>query len=165
MEINGNNYSITPYADLHSADLHDANLHGAWLHGANLSGANLSGANLSGADLYGAKEIPGYVQDMLSILPAGEITGWKTCADNMLVKLRIPAEARRSNATGRKCRAEYADILDIIGASEACGIYDPQTIYRIGERITPDSYDDDWTVECGHGIHFFITRSEAENYG
>jgi hypothetical protein len=32
------------------------------------------------------------------------------------VKLRIPAAARRSSATGRKCRAEFAEVLEVIGA-------------------------------------------------
>ena len=171
-------------ADLRGADLRDANLRGAYLGGADLRGANLRGAYLGGADLGGAdlrgaylrgadlgcaylggaQGIPGHARDSLSILPAGELTGWKKCQDGVIVKLRIPAEARRSNATGRKCRAEYADVLEVTGSAEGISQHDPGTAYRPGERVTPDSYDDDWTIQCGHGIHFFITRSEAENY-
>jgi hypothetical protein len=86
----------------------------------------------------------------------------------VLVKLRIPADARRSNATGRKCRAEFADVLEVIGAAE--GRTDRTAdggsvaVYRVGERVVPDSWDDDWALECGHGIHFWITKEEAETW-
>lgn len=28
----------------------------------------------------------------------------------------------------------------------------------------PDKFDPDVRVECSHGIHFFLTREEAETY-
>ena len=28
----------------------------------------------------------------------------------------------------------------------------------------PDSFDENWMDECSHGVHFFITRLEAEAY-
>jgi hypothetical protein len=34
----------------------------------------------------------------------------------------------------------------------------------VGEIVKCDKWNDDYTVECGGGIHFFITRLEAENY-
>ena len=82
----------------------------------------------------------------------------------MLVKLRIPADARRSNAFGRKCRAEFADVLEVIGAEVGISSHDGKTEYRVGQRVTPDSFDDNWMDECSHGVHFFITRLEAEEY-
>src|SRR3990167_8710493 len=78
-----------------------ANLYGADLYRANLSGADLSGANLYGADLSGAKNAD-LVMARTSILPDGDLIGWKKIS-NAIVKLRIPADARRSNATGRQC--------------------------------------------------------------
>lgn len=30
------------------------------------------------------------------------------------------------------------------------------------QRVTPDSWCDDWTKECAAGIHFYISRIEAE---
>ena len=152
-------------ADLYGADLYGANLYGANLYGADLYGADLYGADLRGPDLRGAKNISPLIRARLSILPDdGDVTGWKKCQYGILVKLRIPAKAKRSNATGRKCRAEYAKVLEIIGADEAYSSYDPEFVYRKGETVRPDSWDDDWTVECGSGIHFFITRAEAEDY-
>ena len=31
-------------------------------------------------------------------------------------------------------------------------------------NVTPDSFSDDWQQECAPGIHFFITREEAQAY-
>jgi len=151
-------------ANLSGANLSDAYLRDAYLRDANLSGAYLSDAYLSGANLSGAKGAD-YAIACTRILPDGELIGWKKCKGGVIVKLRIPADAKRSHAFGRKCRAEYADVLEVIGAdvayTEALG---PTTEYRAGARVIPDSWDDNWQDECSHGIHFFITRLEAENY-
>ena len=75
----------------------------------------------------------------------------------------IPADAKRVNAYGsRKCRAEFAYILDREGKllGEAYGGFQ----YPLSGLVTPDSYDSDPRVECSHGIHFFITRQEAVEY-
>lgn len=138
-----------------------ADLSGADLSGANLSGANLSGADLYGADLYGAKNAELAIA-RTRILPDGDLIGWKKCRENVIVKLRIPADAKRSSAFGRKCRAEFADVLEVIGADVGIGMHDGKTEYRSGERVTPDEWDDNWQEECSHGVHFYITRLEAE---
>jgi hypothetical protein len=151
-------------ANLSGADLSRANLSGADLSGANLSRANLSGANLSGANLSGAENSE-LVIAATRILPDGDLIGWKKCSDDIIVKLRIPDTAKRSHAFGRKCRAEYADVIEVIGAEVGItNTHGPKTEYRAGQRITPDSFDENWQEECSHGIHFFITRLEAENY-
>ena len=159
-------------ADLSDADLSDANLTNADLRGANLIGANLSNADLtnaylSDADLSSIKDAD-KMQDILishtSICPEGAIIGWKKCRDNVIVKLEIPAEAKRSNSTGRKCRAEYVKVLEVIGADVGISRHDDKTEYRAGEIVKPDKWDDNRWDECSNGIHFFITRLEAENY-
>jgi len=124
----------------------------------------LYGANLHGANLRGAKNIPKLIAAQLSILPSeGAIIGWKKVG-NYLVKLCIPSEARRSNATGRKCRAEFADVLEIIGKeSEAVTSYfGPVTKYKVGQRVVADDWDEDRWNECSNGIHFYLTYEEAE---
>jgi hypothetical protein len=154
-------------ADLVGADLVGANLRGADLGGANLVGADLVGANLGGANLVGVKDAD-KMQNILishtSICPEGTLIGWKKCRNNVIVKLEIPAEAKRSNATGRKCRAEYAKVLEVIGAEVGISQHDCDTEYRTGEIVKPDKWDDNRWDECSNGIHFFITRLEAENY-
>jgi hypothetical protein len=173
--INGKEYDLVPYADLRGANLSGANLADANLSGANLAdadlrGADLYGANLRGADLYGAnlrgaKDIPDMVCAQTSIVPEhGSFVGWKKCRDGVLVKLQIPASAKRSNATGRKCRASKVKVLDVIGAEVAESRHRAGFTYKKGQTVIPDLFDDDRWVECSSGIHFFITRLEAEQY-
>ena len=164
-------------ANLDGADLYGANLYGASLRGANLRGANLYGANLDGANLYGAN-LRGAILRGANALHQQHITpstgtfvGWKKLQDDIIAKLMIPEDAQRLNAHGsRKCRASkvvvtamcYSDgsVFDGVGI----GIHDGVTRYVTGCEVTPDSFDPDRRVECSHGIHFFITREEAEEY-
>ena len=149
-------------AVLSGANLYGANLYGADLSGADLYGADLSGAVLSGADLSGAKNMERVIAQT-RILPDGSLIGWKKCQNGVIVKLRIPEDAPRSHAFGRKCRAKFADVLEIDGADEAVSQHDRNFIYRTGERVECHEWDDNWQDECSGGIHFFITRFEAEN--
>jgi hypothetical protein len=115
--------------DLGSAVL-AARKEGANLQGANLQRANLQGAYLQGANLQRAKD------DELAIactriLPEGSLIGWKKCAEGRIVKLRIPEDARRSHAFGRKCRAEYVIVIE----GEGVSIHDGVTQYRVVESV------------------------------
>ena len=151
-------------ADLSGAYLSGANLSCANLSRADLSGANLSCANLSGADLSGAVDAE-YALAQHSILPeTGPIWGWKKCRNNVLVKLVVGDTAKRSHATGRKCRAEHVKVLEVIGAKIGISTYDINTQYRAGQIVLCDKWNEDRWTECGGGIHFFLTRIEAERY-
>ena len=130
---------------------------------ADLSGANLSWANLSGADLSGAENAD-YAIAQTRILPEGNLIGWKKCNNDVIVKLRIPEDAPRSHAFGRRCGAKFVDVLEVIGANEAIASWDGKTTYRAGERVEAPNWSEEWTLECAGGIHFWITRLEAENY-
>jgi len=154
-------------ANLRNADLGCADLSGANLWGADLSGANLWGANLSGADLSGAK-IDALAASRTLITPDGTITVWKKCyglstiRESVIVELEIPRGVPRHNATGRKCRAERAVVRSISEGSGAISMHDPRFVYRVGETVVAKNYDPDRFNECGGGIHFYLTRSEAE---
>jgi hypothetical protein len=63
---------------------------------------------------------------------------------------------------GRKCRAEYVKVL--AAPAEAFDTHTKRTAYIAGQIVRPDAYDPDPKVECTHGIHFFLTREEAEAY-
>ena len=169
------------YADLSGADLSGADLSGADLRGADLSGADLSGADLSGADLRGADlrgaKLSKLTVAQTSILPdEGDIIGWKKAyvdsATPVIVKLLIPADAQRSNATGRKCRASKARVLDLQDKqgnslppdTTAYSSHDPDFTYKKGETVHVEDFDTNWWNECTTGIHFFITRAEAVEY-
>ena len=166
-------------ADLSGADLIGADLHCANLRSADLSGADLSSADLSGSDLHGAN-LSELTIAQTSILPdEGDIIGWKKAyVDNtmpptpVIVKLLIPSDAKRSNSTGRKCRASKAQILDLQDSqgnslppdtTAYSGLYTDFT-YRKGETVHVEDFDTDRWKECAPGIHFFITRIEAIEY-
>jgi hypothetical protein len=152
-------------ADLSRANLSGADLSGADLFGADLSGANLFGADLSGANLFGARGMDPLVTAQLSILPdTGPVFGWKKCKNGVLVHLAVGVKARRSNATGRKCRAEYVKVLAVFGAEVGISQHDRTTEYRKGKVVRCDKWGEDRWQECAGGIHFFLTRAEAEAY-
>ena len=182
------------HADLRGADLRHASLHGAYLMHADLRDADLCDAdlcdaylyraNLRGADLYGADLHRAYDVKLsiakISILPdEGDIIGWKKAwTDNempptpVIVKLLIPADAQRSNATGRKCRASTARVLDLQDKqgnslppdTTAYSGYDTDFTYKKGETVHVENFDTNRWNECAPGIHFFITRIEAVEY-
>jgi hypothetical protein len=148
-------------ADLYGADLRSADLYGADLYGADLRSANLRSANLSGANLRGAS-LEGCDLSSFVIAPEGALRVYKKTTTGIAV-LIIPNSAARVNAYGsRKCRAEFALVLE--APEGAVSRHDRSTKYVVGETVRPDSYDPDPRVECSHGIHFFLTRAEAEAY-
>ena len=172
-------------ANLRDANLRDANLRDADLRGADLSYASLYGANLRDADLRDADlrdaDLPELTIAKTSILPDGDIIGWKKAyVANMpptpvIVKLLIPSDAKRSNSTGRKCRANKARILDLQDLQDRQGnslppdttaysSFDPDFTYKKGETVHVEDFDTNRWNECAPGIHFFITRIEAVEY-
>lgn len=164
-------------ADLYEANLHEANLHEANLREANLCGADLCGADLRGADLYGANLCGANLRGAYNIpfVPmtcpdAGTFVAWKK-ANGCIVKLEIPEDARRSSATGRKCRCDKAKVIEIqeldgspSELTEVASGYDRNFVYRVGEIAEEPKYDEDRWKECAPGIHFFINRQEAVDY-
>lgn len=50
------------------------------------------------------------------------------------------------------------------GLSSVTSNYDKTFIYEIGKTVKVDDFDDDRWNECSTGIHFFLTREEAESY-
>ena len=161
-------------ANLFGADLRCANLRNADLRGANLSDADLRCANLSNADLCGAS-IDQMMWNIYTVFyplqcpESGSYIGYKK-ASGLVVELEIPADARRSSATSRKCRASKAKVLSItdINGNPAGGQvksnYDPNFVYAIGETVEVTDFDDNRWNECSTGIHHFITRAEAVIY-
>ena len=149
--------------NLYGADLSGANLRGANLREANLYGADLCEADLCGANLSGAKINDKTIFSPYSILPEGDIIGYKKLDNGVICKLKIPAKAKRvCTPIGRKCRAEYAIVISGEGDSK---IKDNGTIhYAPKEKVVPDSFDPDCRVECSHGVHFFITEQEAKDF-
>ena len=176
------------WADLSGTDLRWANLIGTDLIGANLSGANLSGSDLRRSDLRGADlreanlsgtNLSGtdlrWVQHIesaqnlfypLTCPEKGEYTAFKK-AGGKIVELRIPADAKRLSATGRKCRANKAVVISITtlegdpAGNEVRSDHDKSFAYRVGETVEVQNFDENRWNECAPGIHHYITREEA----
>ena len=154
-------------ANLIGAKLKDANLKGAFLEGADLDGAFITGANFNAAHLNGAQNIP-YIP--LACPSEGAFVAWKKVEWKYLVKLQIPEDARRLSATTRKCRCDKAKVLDITSLDgeehydEVVNYNYTTTVYKVGEKVYPDSFDENRWNECSHGIHFFVNKEDAINY-
>lgn len=163
-------YADLSYADLSNADLSYANLTGADLSNANLTDTNLTGAYLSNAKLKGvyADETTAFFH--LQCPEEGSYIAYKKCRDDMIVKLLIPEDAKRSSATTRKCRASKAKVLSITNIDgtenfeETISCYNPEFIYKVGETVEVKDFDENRWNDCSTGIHHFITRDEAVNY-
>lgn len=127
-------------------------------------GADLRGADLRGANLRDAKGC------YLSCPTEGSFIGWKK-ASGHIVKLRIPEDARRSSATGRKCRCDKAYVMEIqnMDGTKATedtvrSDHDKNFVYTVGATVEVPDFDDNRWSECAPGIHFFIDRRAAVEY-
>lgn len=176
-------------SNLIHADFCDASLVGAYLPHSNLTRADFQGANLGWADLrdcvldgtgfrdcnfiYANLRGSNYIPYIPLECPSdGAFVGWKK-VNNVLIKLEIPADAKRSSATTNKCRCDKAKVLgfyDTLGVNElditefVNDKYE-KCKYVKGEMVYPDSFDEDRWNECSHGIHFFVNKQDAINYG
>ena len=184
VNFRGNNLSG---ADLSGADLRGANLYMVNLSGANLRGASLRGANLYSADLYGANlhgvnlygvNFHGAVLREAKNLnfpiacpEKGSFTAFKK-AGVYIIELEIPSDALRSSSTTRKCRCSKAKVISITNldgtpsdVKSVASNYDSEFIYNLGETVEVPNFDTNRWNECAPGIHFFITRQEAVDFG
>ena len=161
-------------ADLRGANLRDVNLFGADLRNANLLGASLCGADLRGSNLRGANLCGSNLRDAkgcyLSCPTEGSFIGWKK-ASGCIVKLRIPEDARRSSATGHKCRCDRAYVVEVQNMDGTRATVDAvrsdrdkNFVYTVGATVEVPDFDDNRWSECAPGIHFFIDRRAAVEY-
>ena len=161
------------YSDLRSANLRSANLRYSDLSYSDLSYSDLSSVNLSSANLRSAnlvkvihnEETAHFAQ---ACPEEGAFIGWKK-ASGCIVKLQITAKALRSSATTRKCRCSEAKVLAIYDGKKkvkkTTSSYDPSMVYEVGKIIKPkEAFDKNRWEECSSGIHFFLTREEAESW-
>lgn len=151
-------------------------LHKMWLNNesdgvkANLSGANLRNTYLSGADLSNIKINEFTIAFLQSCPEEGNFTAYKK-ASGKIVVLEIPADAKRSSATTLKCRCDKAKVLRIeeldgtlSDTKEIASDNDKKFIYKVGEIVSVEDFDDNRWNECSHGIHFFINKELARQY-
>ena len=176
------------YCQMRGASFMDCNFKHADLDYADLTGSTFIRCDFEGATMRGAALEYAYFQDCTNIpyIPmscpeTGAFVAYKigygmtkdvlTLRSEMrVIKLEIPEDARRSSATGRKCRASKAKVLSIesVVGDQSCdcarSTWDPDFIYKVGETYEIKHFDGNRFNECAPGIHFFLGRNEALRY-
>lgn len=170
--------------NLSNANLCSTNLTNANLRYANLKNTNLENVNLTGADLFCAKLANIKYNEQTAFFALccpeeGAFIAYKkaslkkiSCSGKaaVIVKILVTEDAKRSSATTRKCRCSKAKVLSITSIdgqtefSKAYSYRDCNFVYRVGEIVEVNDFDENRWNECSTGIHFFVTRDEAVNY-
>ena len=159
------------YANLESVNFTRASLKYVEFKGANLAKSCLARADFDCTDLTKSFNIP-FIP--MACPEKGSFIGWKkargTESTFVIVELLIPEDARRSSATGRKCRCDKARVLNIESLDgknhykTAVSSYNKKFVYEVGKEVTVPDFCKDRFRECAQGIHFFINREEAMKY-
>ena len=155
-------------ADLAGADLTGANLSGAILRHADLTGANLISTNLSGANLSGANLTDTILDEKeqcrKGVMLTEPMIGYKKSNEGKIITLEIPIGAKVFSINNNKRRTNKAKVIDMQGETELSSIHDNDFKYHVGDEIDIIDFNENYNVECGEGIHFFLTRKEAKNF-
>lgn len=121
----------------------------------------------------------------------GELTVWKLCgvkdsgecdipeelaeALPVYVELKVPSDAKRmtplpylnSNYKSRVEKAFVVSITDMSGKKytecRSC-IYDNKFVYKVGETVSPDSYNQSAHLDCAPGIHVHKFREHCDQW-
>ena len=165
--------------DLSNADLKCADLKGAYLRKTNLNNVNLENANLCNVNLRHSVLRDANLKNVRTNIHAigynlacpekGSFIGYKK-ANGCLIELLILEDSKRSSATTTKCRCDKAKVLEIRHietgkkVNSVCSNFDNTFIYKVGEIVSVDNFDDDRWNECSAGIHFFVNRERAIDY-
>lgn len=147
--------------------------HKKWLRGDDGGErADLSRADLYGANLSGAKNVNDVIWSLYTVFyplqcpEFGAYTAYKK-AQGLIVELEIPADAKRSSATSRKCRASKTRIISITdingnpAGEQVASDHDADFLYIVGETVEVANFEENRWIECAPGIHHYITRAEA----
>ena len=130
-----------------------------------MSDADLYRANLSGTILNGANGIALALAKASFIPQQGSFLGYKQLKDGLICTLEITKDAKRSHGAGRKCRCSEALVVSIgDNVQKGVSIYCDSFEYEVGKIVKSENFCEDRWDECSAGIHFFLTREEAEAY-
>lgn len=146
--------------DFRFADLEDADISGSYLFGAVLENANLHNVQFDERTRFFKLYCPA----------EGAFLGYKKCFNERLVQLLIPADAKRTSSTMNTCRCDKAKVLSIKSLdgkenfSEATSYVDENFVYRVGEYVFAENFNEDRWFDSTTGIHFWLTREEAAGY-
>lgn len=178
-------FSLLTNTNLSKTLLRHANFKGAQMEATDLSRSSLEGAVFSQAYMdrtnlsyiqwdrytsfsdicYGKVIIADLTKQLLvqdrTIVGPGELIVYKKLRNKTICKLLIPTDAQRiGGLVGRKCRSDKAMVLEGNGDS----FFVTDFLYKEGQEVKVENFDTNPFRECGAGIHFFVTRIEAEHY-
>ena len=164
------------------ANLSEAKFNRSILLDCNFTGSNLYNCNLDNTDSYLSEYKKGKIL-------TESIIGYKKCIpcdadriynfldpdcliqdiDIAIVTLEIPRGAIVFSINGGKCRTNKAKVIDIVDGNgnkmqRAKSYMMGNLTYYIGDEFTIYDFNCEYNVECSAGIHFFMTRKEAEEY-
>lgn len=157
-------------ADFENANMKTASFRFCNMKNCNIKGANLYGAVLENADLTDIKSDENTQWFRLHCPEKGAFLGYKKCVNNRMVQLLIPADALRTSATLPSCRCSKAKVLTIKSFDfkenfdEAWSLVDENFEYKRGEWVEVKDFNKDRWMDSTTGIHFWMTREEAEAY-
>lgn len=160
------------YTSLYKTSLKRASLDGASFYKASIEGALFYKASIEGASFYKASlnetiDLP-FIP--FACPETGAFIGWKK-AHGKIIKLEIPAEAKRCSSASKNCRCDKAKVLEIqeidgrvSSINKIQSNFDRDFIYEVGKTVSVKNFCDDRWSECSRGIHFFINRQSAVEY-
>lgn len=114
-----------------------------------------------------------------NVLPEGEIMVWKACCSNnrmVYCKLKVPVDAKRitcDNTLFYKSRVQYAYVDQIIDAIDGRQYNEAQSfvynsdkpfVYRVGEMVVPDGFEENPALDCGKGINVHLHQYHCDQW-
>jgi len=157
-------------ADFGSANFSFADFGSADFRSADFRSADFSFANFRFAD-FSFADFKNSIFNYRITPEIGKFIGWKK-AQGKIIKLEIQkAENVSGGLIGRKLRTDKVKVLEIqdkegkkLDLKKISSDYNEKFIYNVGKIITEKGFKKDDKIECGKGIHFFMTRDEAVIY-
>ena len=151
-----------------------ANLTEASFEGADLDEASFAQANLTGANLQDTNIITVEFDNTVGIYPVcpthGNFIGWTIGEDfkgnECLVEIFIPAWARRSSGTTRKCRTEALVVNSLERLKDGYNPFGVPLRFRDyiltkNEVIRDNDYEVDRFKTSSADLYFWISKEEA----
>lgn len=131
-------------------------------------------SNMRGAIIDRAKNTDTTAFFGLQCPEEGAFIGFKRCRaskelkEDRIVKLLIMEDSLRTSSNNRRCRASKVKVLSIESLdgeekfNSAISKRDHELKYIVGEIIEVKNFNKERWSDCAEGIHFYITRYEAE---
>lgn len=158
-------YACFDNADLSYADMRLTEYsYWASFKGADMKYVILDGSPINDNAVEGAKNL-----HIPMLCPGeGSFIGWKKCRDNRVMKIQVTEGASRTGGYADAIRASEIFILEIYDGDKTCSeavcLSDEELIYHKGDVVRDTEEFDPSLLHDGEGIHFFLSRTEAERF-